>query len=121
MAISTKPFGHPKARKFINGNDIPVQQVVLKGDTLVESAMVTLIAQAWEGKGPLAKALKAEASSLSDKFTKKNQDFKFSRFGRDRSGSKKAEPKASTKKSSKSSKPAKKKTVKAVEEAVSAA
>lgn len=106
--ISTRPFGHPKARKFINGNHLPIQAVTLQGDTLQEAAMATIIAQAWEGKGPLAKALKAEATTLSDKFTKSNPEFKFSKFGRDRSKNSekpaakaKAKPAKSTKKTSK--------------------
>lgn len=111
--IATKPFGHPKARKFINGNHIPVQAIKLQGDTLQESAMVTLIALAWEGKGPLAKALKSEAATLVEKFTKSNPEFKFSKFGRDRSKSsenaKQAKPTKASKASKKTAKPAKKK------------
>lgn len=111
--IATKPFGHPKQRKFVNGNHIPVQAVKLQGDTLQESAMATLIALAWEGKGPLAKALKSEAITLVEKFTKSNPEFKFSKFGRDRSKSsenaKQAKPTKASKASKKTSKPAKKK------------
>ena len=108
--IATKPFGHPKARKFINGNHIPVQAIKLQGDTLQESAMVTLIALAWEGKGPLAKALKSEAATLVEKFTKSNPEFKFSKFGRDRSkSSEKAKPTKASKATKKTTKPAKKK------------
>ena len=111
--ITTKPFGHPKARKFINGNHIPVQAVKLQGDTLQESAMVAVIAQAWEGKGPLAKALKSEATTLVEKFTKSNPEFKFSKFGRDRSkSSDKVQPAKASKppKAAKASKPEKKTT-----------
>ena len=108
--IATKPFGHPKARKFINGNHIPVQAIKLQGDTLQESAMVTLIALAWEGKGPLAKALKSEAATVVEKFTKSNPEFKFSKFGRDRSkSSEKAKPTKASKATKKTTKPAKKK------------
>jgi hypothetical protein len=121
--ITTRPFGHPKARKFLNGNHIPVQAVKLQGDTLQESAMATLIALAWEGKGPLAKALKTEATALVEKFTKSNPEFKFSKFGRDRSKSsedtKQAKPakqaKASKATSKKTAKPAKKKAQKSQE------
>lgn len=108
--ISTRPFGHPKARKFINGNHIPVQAIKIQGDTLQESAMATLIALAWEGKGPLAKALKSEATTLVEKFTKSNPEFKFSKFGRDRSkSSEKAKPAKASKATKKTTKPAKKK------------
>lgn len=108
--ISTRPFGHPKARKFINGNHIPVQAIKIQGDTLQESAMATLIALAWEGKGPLAKALKSEATTLVEKFTKSNPEFKFSKFGRDRSkSSEKAKPTKASKATKKTTKPAKKK------------
>lgn len=117
--ISTRPFGHPKARKFITGNHIPVQAIKLQGDTLQESAMATLIAQAWEGKGPLAKALKTESQALVDKFTKSNPEFKFSKFGRDRSKAEsKPAPKVKTKptkSSKKATKPSKKKTESAQE------
>lgn len=118
--IVTKPFGHPKARKFINGNHIPVQAVKLQGDTLQESAMATLIASAWEGKGPLAKALKTEATALVEKFTKSNPEFKFSKFGRDRSKSSEdtkqaKQAKASKATSKKTAKPAKKKAQKSQE------
>jgi hypothetical protein len=118
--ITTRPFGHPKARKFLNGNHIPVQAVKLQGDTLQESAMATLIALAWEGKGPLAKALKTEATALVEKFIKSNPEFKFSKFGRDRSKSsedtKQAKPAKQAKATSKkTAKPAKKKAQKSQE------
>ncbi len=109
MAIITKPFGHPKARKFLKGTHIPIQAVKLQGDTLLESAMVVLIAQAWEGKGPLAKTLKTEASDLVDKFNKSNPDYKFSKFGRDRTKNVEVEAKSSKQpKSDKENKPSKK-------------
>lgn len=115
--ISTRPFGHPKARKFITGTHIPVQAVKLQGDTLEESAMASLIASAWEGKGPLAKALKTEAKTLVEKFTKSNPEFKFSKFGRDRS---KSESKPESKATSKPVKSSKKKTTKSSKKKVEA-
>jgi hypothetical protein len=82
--LKTKTFGHHKARKNIVKNLIPVQGVMFFGDTLEESAAATLIAEAVQGRGPIAKLLKAESKTLADKFAKSNPNFKFSRFGRNR-------------------------------------
>lgn len=102
MSVSTRPFGHPKARKFLKGNTIPFQSLVVKGDTLEESASLSLVAEALEGRGPLAKTLKAEAKTLVAKFEKANPEFKFSPFKRDRS--------KDGEKAAKASKPVKKAT-----------
>lgn len=112
MSVSTRPFGHPKARKFLKGNTIPFQSLVVKGDTLEESASLSLVAEALEGRGPLAKTLKAEAKTLVAKFEKANPEFKFSPFKRDRSkdGEKAVKDSKPAKKSAKASKPAKKAT-----------
>jgi hypothetical protein len=110
MSVQTRPFGHPKARKFIKGSTIPFQSLVVKGDTLEESASLSLVAEALEGRGPLAKTLKAEAKNLVAKFEKANPDFKFSPFKRDRNGvAKKVEeaPKAPKKAAKESKKPSK--------------
>lgn len=82
--LKTKPFGHHKARKNITKNLIPVQGVMVFGDTLEESASAYLISEAVQGRGPIAKLLKAESKTLAEKFTKANPEFKFSRFGRNR-------------------------------------
>lgn len=95
MSISTHPFGHPKARKFIKGDHIPHQKAVLKGDTLEQAAMVCIIADAFQGKGVLSKPLKEAAKALVEKFEKSNPDFKFSKFSRDRSKSSEVAPKSS--------------------------
>jgi len=116
MAMITRPFGHPKARKFLKGNVIPFQMVKFQGDTVEESAMASVLAQAWEGKGPLAKLLKSEAKAMVEKFEKTNSDFKFSKFGRNRQSAKDSNVEApkskSAKKSSKDTKPSKKSTKK---------
>lgn len=117
MPHSTRPFGHPKARKFLKGNLIPYQMLLVKGHTLQESAELSLVAQALEGKGPLAKSLKSEAKDLVAKFEKSNPEFKFSAFKRDRSkdGSQqaKSEKKASKAKPAASKAKGKSKTKKA--------
>lgn len=82
--LKTKPFGHHKARKNITKNIIPVQGVMVFGDTLEEAASAYLISEAVQGRGPISKLLKAESKTLADKFTKANPEFKFSRFGRNR-------------------------------------
>lgn len=82
--LKTKPFGHHKARKNITKNLIPVQGVMVFGDTLEEAASAYLISEAVQGRGPISKLLKAESKTLADKFTKANPEFKFSRFGRNR-------------------------------------
>lgn len=114
MSVSTRPFGHPKARKFLKGSTIKFQYLLVKGDTLQESAELSLVAEALEGRGPLAKALKAEAKDLIGKFEKSNPDFKFSPFKRDRSKDGKKAPVApKTKKASKAkAKPSKSKSAK---------
>lgn len=110
MSMQTRPFGHPKARKFLKGNTIPFQSLLVKGDTLEESAALSLVAEALEGRGVLAKTLKTEAKNLVAKFEKANPEFKFTPFKRDRSGDgKKVEeaPKASKKAAKESKKPSK--------------
>lgn len=102
MSVSTRPFGHPKTRKFLKGNTIPFQYLLVKGDTLEESASLSLVAEALEGRGPLAKTLKTEAKTLITKFEKANPEFKFSPFKRDRS--------KDGEKAAKASKPVKKAT-----------
>jgi len=84
MSILTRPFGHPKARKFLKGTTIKFQSLVVKGDTLQESAELSLVAEALEGRGPLSKTLKTEAKDLVAKFEKANPEFKFSAFKRNR-------------------------------------
>lgn len=114
MSTQTRPFGHPKTRKFVKGNIIPFQYLLVKGDTLEESASLSLVAEALEGRGPLAKTLKAEAKALVAKFEKANPEFKFSPFKRDRSKDGEKAAKASkpvkepAKASKKATKPAKK-------------
>lgn len=96
MSVQTHPFGHPKARKFIKGDHIPHQKVVIKGDTLEQSAMVCIIAEAFQGRGVLSKPLKEAAKALVEKFEKSNPDFKFSKFSRDRNKASESEaPKSS--------------------------
>jgi hypothetical protein len=84
VSVQTHPFGHPKARKFIKGDHIPHQKIVIKGDTLEQAAMVCLISEAFQGRGTLSKPLKEAAKALVEKFEKSNPDFKFSKFSRDR-------------------------------------
>lgn len=128
MSVKTHPFGHPKARKFIKGEHIPHQKAVLKGDTLEQAAMVSVIADAFQGRGPLSKPLKDAAKSLVEKFEKSNPDFKFSKFSRDRSKSseaptksskskpEKAKPSKTGKKADAKSKPSKKASKKSTKE-----
>lgn len=109
MPQTTRPFGHPKARKFIKGNFIPFQMLTVKGHTLQESAELSLVAQALDGKGPLAKSLKDGAKDLVAKFEKSNPEFKFSAFKRDRnkddSKTKEAKPASKVKPAAPKSKP----------------
>ena len=106
--LSTKVFGHPKSRHKILKNVIPVQRLTFYGETLEQAAMATLVSEAIQGRGPLAKSLKAEAKDLAEKFVKGNPEYKFSRFGRKRTGEVEAAEAAKATKKAASKSPAKK-------------
>lgn len=83
MRIAKRLLGTVKTReKLIKDSLIQFQGLNCQAHSIEESAMVTIVTDALEGKGPLGPELKKAAKALAEKFNKTNPDFQFGVVGR---------------------------------------
>lgn len=83
MRIAKRLLGTVKTReKLIKDSLIQFQGLNCQAHSIEESAMVTIVTDALEGKGPLGPELKKAAKVLAEKFNKTNPDFQFGVVGR---------------------------------------
>lgn len=118
MRLVKKNLGQYKSRGEVKDvKVIEFQGLAASAESLLDAAMVSLVASALDGNGPLASVLKKTAKEVLEKFSKQNPSYQFTKLGRtigtkNKPDAEKPGPKSDTPKPSKKAVAVPKKVVK---------
>ena len=83
MRLVKKNLGQYKSRGEVKDlKVIEFQGLAASAESLLDAAMVSLVASALDGNGPLASVLKKTAKEVLEKFSKQNPSYQFTKLGR---------------------------------------